>query len=322
LLTARNKFFAGLFVVLAVLGTALFLYAAGARTHGGDGVVAQEMSVEKGDGARAVAERLMDAHLIRSEGGFYLVAVASGSAFHIKPGTYALSSDMSTWTILKKLVAGPDLERTVTIWEGATIYDIDATLSSVGVLKKGAFIASSTALEGYLFPDTYRFFVGSTVGDVIDAMRKNFEAKAAPLLPTDPKEAERVLIIASMLEKEVPEPKDRQLVAGIIEKRLSADMPLQIDATICYIQQMRVSGVTPCYPLKTLDFQFESDYNTYLRRGLPPHPISNPGTEAIQAARAPLHSPYWFYLSDPATDHTIFAVTLDEQNRNRVKYLK
>ena len=326
----RKLLFSSLFVVTAALGTAVFLYAATPLAES-DIAVAQSVIVTRGEGAREVASELVDRGIIRSASGFYMISLMTGSAFSIKPGTYEFSNDMGARKILDELVEGPDIERTVTVWEGATIYDIDALLADAGVFGKGDLIAfdktlssrgPSEPLEGYLFPDTYRFYVGSSARDVVDTMKKNFEAKARPFLPKDPDEAERILIMASILEKEIPEPKDRQIVEGILEKRLKKGVALQVDASVCYAKEIANQGAYPCVPLKTLDFTRESPYNTYLRKGLPPHPIANPGTEALLAARAPLHSPYWFYLSDPATKKTIFAVTLDEHNRNRVKYLK
>jgi UPF0755 protein len=78
---------------------------------------------------------------------------------------------------------------------------------------------------------------------------------------------------------------------------------------------------TECYPLTSVDFKTDSSYNTYSHKGLPPTPIDNPGTSAISAVLNPKSSPYWYYLSDPKTKKTIFAKTLEEQDRNRQIYL-
>jgi UPF0755 protein len=222
-------------------------------------------------------------------------------------------------------------EVTVTIPEGYTIYDIDRVLSNDGVLQPGDLIAaasvsstfpSSSPLEGRLFPDTYDFFIDSTTSTVIQKFLVDFNVKAEPLLATDPKNAERDLIIASILQKEVASSTDQAIVAGILEKRLTAGIPLDVDATICYIkQQEHPTSTTGCYPLSAADYKIDSLYNTYLYRGLPPTPIGNPGTDAIQAALHPQSSTYWYYLSDPKTGKTIYAATLAGQQANQRKYL-
>jgi UPF0755 protein len=157
---------------------------------------------------------------------------------------------------------------------------------------------------------------------VVGEFTDNFNVKALPLLNADSKNAQRDLILASILEKEVPSSTDQKLIAGILLKRLAAGMPLDVDATVCYAKLLEnPSPAASCYPLTALDFKIDSPYNTYLYRGLPPGPIGNPGVSAIVAAIDPVSSPYWYYLSDPKTGKTIFAKTLDEQTQNRVKYL-
>jgi UPF0755 protein len=190
------------------------------------------------------------------------------------------------------------------------------------VIRSGALIAVARAqnLEGHLFPDTYQFYTDGNVEEVIQEMTTDFNAKAGPLLISAPTST---LIIASIVEKEVPNQQDQEIVAGIILKRLADGMPLDIDATVCYAKLLAApTSTTQACSLTTLDFKIDSPYNTYLNKGLPPGPIGNPGTSAITAALHPQSSPYFYYLSDPATGKTIFAKTLDEQNQNRVKYLE
>ena len=113
----------------------------------------------------------------------------------------------------------------------------------------------------------------------------------------------------------MPFREDRKIVAGIIEKRLEAGIPLQIDASICYLKG------DPCLPITDRDKKIDSLYNTYLHRGLTPGPIGNPGLDAIEASISPEKSPFLYYISDPETGRTIFASSLDEHNSNVVKYL-
>jgi UPF0755 protein len=155
----------------------------------------------------------------------------------------------------------------------------------------------------------------------LDRFLENFDHRAAPLLAADPARAERNLILASILESEVPDQEERRIVAGILIKRVAAGIPLQVDASICYIKE-GLRPEAPCEPITALDKKIESPYNTYLNSGWPPGAISNPGVLAIKATLDPVESPYWYYLSDPLTDKTIFAKTLDEHLANQLKYLR
>ena len=127
-------------------------------------------------------------------------------------------------------------------------------------------------------------------------------------------------LVKAVVEKEVPNMEDRRIVAGIIYRRLAIGMPLQIDATICYIKEV-ANKTSTCYPLSDFDFKVDSPYNTYLYRGVPAGAISNPGISAIEAVINPVKTSYLFYLSDPVTKKTIFSETLDRHAQNRVKYL-
>lgn len=284
------------------------------------------VSVEKGEGIQDIAKTLYDAKLIRSQGLFKFFAFVTGRAHLLKPGEYVFREGVGTFELISTLAEGPSRDVLVVIPEGFTLYDIDAELARAGVLAAGSLLKLDKKmpgmLEGYLFPDTYRFYLNSTTTDVIEKMSENFDRKARPLLEAatrgDKKKFERALIIASLLEKEVPDREERRIVAGIIEKRLGDYFPLQIDATICYIKQKRSQT---CEPIRALDLKIDSPYNTYLHRGLPPAPISNPGLDAIYASLNPVSSPYWYYLSDPKTKKTIFSKTLEEHRENRAKYL-
>jgi UPF0755 protein len=208
----------------------------------------------------------------------------------------------------------PAPKATVTILEGSTVSDINNILVDNEILS-GDLLDRS--LEGYLFPDTYEFFLGSSLSVVEDKFRQNFDKRIANLISWDVSDEElaEIVTIASLIEKEVPGSEDRRIVAGIIRKRIASGVPLQIDASICYVKS------APCLPITEEDKNIDSLYNTYRYQGIPPGPIANPGSDAIRASINPKDSAYWYYLSDPATGDTIFAKTLDEHNINVVKYL-
>ena len=266
------------------------------------------VSIKSGAGFRDIATDLEGKMIIKSATSFKLYALLAGAAHRLKPGEYLLSSSWSAPELVKKIVEGPMEDIAVTIVEGEAVRDINKKLRSLGILRDKSL---SEKLEGYLFPDTYRFFPNSSLKEVEEKFSSNFKKKI-------PSIDYKTLIMASLIEKEVPFYGDRFLSSGILWKRLKAGMPLQIDATICYAK-MRSS--TDCYPLSREDFQINSRYNTYKYYGLPPAPISNPGLNAVQAALHPQNSEYWYYLSDPKTKRTIFSKTFEEHNENRAKYL-
>jgi UPF0755 protein len=311
-------------IVVVVIAAGLFFFALDPADAGASGSVSV-FQIKSGDGFREVAQDLYAAHLIRSPFAFDIFSLVDGRAFTLKPGLYKLSPSMDTPQIIATLSDGGAGQATVTIPECSNVFDIDRILSGALVIRPGALIdATSTAnIEGHLFPDTYQFYTSTTASAVIREMEDDFNAKGAPLLGSDPANENRDLIIASILEKEVPDQNDQEIVAGIILKRLAQGIPLDIDATVCYAKLLaQPTSTAQACSLTPLDFKINSPYNTYLYKGLPPGPIGNPGTSAITAALHPQSSPYLYYLSDPATGKTIFAKTLDEQNQNRVKYLE
>ncbi len=284
------------------------------------GIIA--FNISPGDGLNEISASLKESGAIRSGALFKFYAVITGAALSLKPGAYEIQEHVSLRKLVQRIVAGEDREVVIAIPEGVTIVRIDALLSEAGVISQNALIdysRSQKSIEGYLFPDTYRFFIGMEVEEVVQKMRASFTEKALPLLQEDEPNSMRNLILASILEKEVPDYEDRTIVAGILLKRLSVGMPLQVDASICYIKEVQTGD--KCYPLRRSDLAIDSRYNTYKNNGIPPLPISNPGQEAIRAVLDARQSEYWFYLSDPDTKKTIFSSTLDEHNRNRVKYL-
>jgi peptidoglycan lytic transglycosylase G len=327
----KKGYGAGMAVAAAVIAVAIGIFLFSLRPVNAAGDVPDVVfQVSQGEGFRAIGAALKDAGLIRSPLSFDIAAVLDGRAGALKAGSYRLSPSMSTSAIIGALSANLVQEVTVTIPEDSNVFGIDRILAAALVVRPGEFSAYALAqgLEGSLFPDTYRFYTNEDPAAVAATMAKNFNAKAAPLLSAAPASEARNIIIASIVEKEVPDQADQKLVAGIILRRLSLGMPLDIDATICYAKLL-VAGPTSTEAvagggcsLTALDFSIKSPYNTYLYKGLPPGPIGNPGTSAITAALHPQSSPYLYYLTDPKTGKTIFAKTLDEQNQNRVKYLE
>jgi UPF0755 protein len=291
------------------------------------------ISVNPGDNVFSIAKNLKDEGLIKSFWAFVIYCFLSGNYKHFQPGVYFISSDnvLNIFQIVEMMTSKPT-EVTVTIVPGMTVKEIDSALLEAKVLDKESlekldlsplkkdfpFLLEANSLEGFLLPDTYNFFLSMNPYDVSRIILLNFSKKAWPLLSLS-KNPYETLIVASLLEKEVITLEDKKVVAGIIEKRLKNNMPLQIDASIVYA--VCDKKFTNCPALKKSDFLVESKYNTYKFNGLPPTPISNPYLDSIKAALSPISSNYLYYLSDPNTKKTIFSKTLEAHTINRRLYL-
>jgi len=169
------------------------------------------------------------------------------------------------------------------------------------------FIEKSSDKEGYLFPDTYLFPKTATTEKIIEKMTSTFEEKVGYDITYEQ------LIIASIIERETKGQEEKPVVAGIIFKRLKNNWPLQVDASLQYVNG-NWKQISPS------DKEINSLYNTYKYQGLPPGPICNPGLSSIEAVINPLDSEYWYYLhEDNGVIH--YASSLEDHNANIRKYL-
>ena len=278
-----------------------------------------QFTVQQGWGGGRIAGELESAGLIRWTWAFIFFENWTHTGDRLQAGTYVLSQRMTPAQIEHIIATGGALSTdiTVTIPEGMNTWDIDRILLNAGLIRTaGAF--SAIGENGYLFPDTYRFAKDATVADIRQRMRDEFRLRAPDFTPSE-------VIIASILEKEAKTPTDMALVAGIIERRIAQGMPLQIDSTVAYGWCIRTAGlnrycdVTQA-PIAT-EINRQGPFNTYLNKGLPAEPISNPGLAALNAAAHPTASPYLYYLSTRDGSQIIYAKTPAEQALNRAKYL-
>ncbi|MDD5750274.1 MAG: endolytic transglycosylase MltG [Candidatus Pacebacteria bacterium] len=345
-------------IIIAALLAAVFLNAAGffiketyftcgPKSGASSGQPGRTVFViEKGQGFREVGSNLREAGLIDSRFWFDVFVLASGRRAKLQAGVYELSSDNTIAKIVKKISKGGVLEEKITILEGWNIHDIANYLQQKQIFSQDDFLTAAqedgeelqdvfnsdsflsfdfskgngrvAGLEGFLFPDTYEFAFGSSISDVLREILANFKVKIDDDLRSEIKKQGKslydVLIMASLLEKEVKTYEDKQVVAGILWKRLENDWPLQVDATINYALGK------PGARLSLDDLQFNSPYNTYRNKGLPPGPICNPGLESIEAAVYYKETSYWYYLS-ASGGKTIFSQTFDQHKAAKAKYL-
>ena len=264
--------------------------------------------VEKGQSLFQIAENLENEGLVKNKFFFDLYVFIKRTQRKLQAGEYFLSPSESTARIAQKLISGDIAKVVVTIPEGFTVKQIEEKLN----LK-----LPGENLEGFLFPDTYYLPVDVTPEKVVEIMTTNFDKKMAPFkeeIEGQGKTIFEIVIMASLLEKEVKTFEDKELVSGILWKRLKNNIPLQVDATISYITGKQTTKIS------REETQIDSPYNTYKYLGLPIGPICNPGIDSIKAAIYPKNSQYWYYLST-SEGKTIFSETLEEHNLAKAKYL-
>jgi len=307
-------------ISVAVICVAVYIiWAFGAYDTHATGTV--QFTVQPGWGGGRIAGELQNAGLIRWTWAFIFFENWTHTGDRLQAGTYVLSQRMTPAQIEHIIATGGALSTdiTVTIPEGMNVWDIDHLLLRQNIITTpGAFSGAYHAREGYLFPDTYRVPASASAADVATRMEQEFTTRASDYTAQQ-------IVVASILEKEARTADDMALISGIIAKRIAAGMPLQIDATVAYGWCVRTKGfagscdVTQA-PLVT-EVKKDGPYNTYTRTGLPAGPISNPGLTALNAAAHPTVSPYLYYLSTRDGSQIIYAKTLDEQLKNRLKYL-
>jgi len=297
--------------------------------------------VKRGEGIKEISINLKKQGLIQSASLFRLYTLTQGVAGKLQAGEYLLSPSMTIPEITKKFVSGNVIKEKITIIEGWNLRDIgwyfegrgmfqaEELFELVGDLPKSKDFSlefgflkdkpKNLGLEGYLFPDTYEINKGISLEKIVRKILKNFDRKLTLELREEisrqGKTIFEIVTMASLIEKEVKTKEEKELVSGILWKRLEVGMPLQVDATITYITGKKTTKIS------IEETQIDHPYNTYRYLGLPPGPICNPGLESILATLYPKDSPYWYYLSTPE-GKTIFSKTLEEHNYAKAKYLK
>jgi UPF0755 protein len=215
--------------------------------------------------------------------------------------------------------------------EGANIFDIAVRVEQAGLDTRENFLHAAVAqtsliadldpqaksLEGYLFPDTYRFTPHAGAEQIAAAMVRRFRVVAAQLGMTG--NLHQVVTIASLVEKETAVNAERPLVASVFQNRLRKNMPLATDPSVIYGLELEGRWRGAIYQS---DLTRDTAYNTYLHPGLPPGPVSNPGLASLRAALHPAATNYLYFVAagNNAQGHSLFTSSLDEHNRNVAGY--
>jgi len=286
--------------------------------------------VRDGETLPVVANRLARAGVIRNALVFRWWARYHRLDRAIQPGDYRFADPAPATAVLRVLAAGSEPPE-VTIPEGLTVRETASLLAARGLGSERSFLSLAndpdflrTAgvpgphLEGYLFPDTYRFTPVMGPAEILAAMvrrfHERFDASRHRRTVERGMRVDQLVTLASIIEKETGRPAERPLVAAVFYNRLKIGMPLQSDPTVVYDNPSPRGG-----PITRADLARPSPYNTYVSPGLPPGAIANPGLAAIDAALAPADAPYLYFVSRNDGSHE-FSTTLAEHHRAVDRY--
>jgi UPF0755 protein len=314
-------------VVVSAVG--LFSYLASPLTPNSTQKI--EFVTLKGQSLDQITSNLKRQKLVRSSSVAKLSILIQGISKDIQAGYFYLSPSKNTGQIVSSLTEASNRQVWVTIPEGLRRQEIALTIEDY--FNKSDpnpnfsaldFVSQTSSLEGHLFPETYAFSPNSSTETIVKKLTNQFD-KIIQDLGIPAIDLNQTLILASLIEREAGGPGEMLEIAGILKKRLQADWPLQIDATVQFaVATQRCSNLDCDYwtnDLSRNDIDTPSAYNTYKNTGLPAGPISSPGKQALKAAFEATTSPYWFYLHD-LSGQIHYSKTIEEHNQNVCSYLK
>jgi UPF0755 protein len=289
------------------------------------------LEIEPGTPSMQIAAKLKEQGLIRSQNIFEGMRLLRGGT--LKAGEYRFTHPAKMEEVYDRLRRGDVYTISLTIPEGSNLFDIARRVEEAHLGSGEQFLASArgnlsliadldpgaTSLEGYLFPDTYRFGRRMSALQMQSVMVKRFRQEASDLgLSAN---YHQVVTMASLVERETPIDTERPLVASVFENRLAKDMALMTDPTVIYaaLLEGRYRGT-----IYASDLEAESPYNTYRHTGLPPGPICNPGTASLKAAMNPAKTNYLYFVAGSANPSGVskFSATLAEHTHNVQEYRK
>lgn len=285
--------------------------------------------VVKPSGVKQLAGLLEAEGLIRSASAFRLMAKSHMALYHQSPkaGAYDLSPSMSAEEVWKHLCGGKVARRRVTFPEGFTVAQMAERVQEQLAIPRAEFLAAARGvratrnvgfrlppgqLEGYLFPSTYDLPAAEepefVVGELLAGFRRQFYLPNEQRIKGRGLSLHEIVTLASLVEREARVPRERALIAGVLQNRLNKGMRLQCDATVQY--------ALPGHKARLLyrDLKVQSPYNTYLHPGLPPGPICNPGLACLEAALMPAKTDCLFYVARRDGTH-IFTRTFAEHQQ-------
>ena len=289
-----------------------------------------EFSIRPGTTLRGATRQIIEAGVPMPDWKFVLLARANGASGSVKAGSYQVSAGVTPLLLVRKIMRGEVAQAEILFVEGWNFRQMREAMNAHVDLKHDSASLSGAEImakleamemfpEGMFFPDTYVFAKGSSDIAVLTrahrVMKRQLESawsKRAPDLPmTDPYEA---LILASIVEKETGRASDREMIAAVFVNRLRRRMKLQTDPSVIYGMGERFDG-----NLRKKDLVTDTPFNTYTRRGLPPHPIAMPGLASLAAVMHPAETDALYFVSR-GDGTSQFSRTLVEHNRAVAKY--
>jgi UPF0755 protein len=282
-----------------------------------------------GSSTTRIGHQLEAAGVVRSRFAIDLIRLWKRGT--LQAGEYRFDRPASAVEVYARIARGDVFTRTVTIPEGANLFDIAERLEQVGFGPRQDFLAAADrqtslvadldpgakSLEGYLFPDTYHLARKATPEQICATMVRQFRTQAERLgLKED---VRKVVTVASLVERETAVDAERPLVASVFFNRLAKGMPLMTDPAVIYGLELDAHWRGAIYHS---DLTRDTAYNTYLHRGLPPGPIANPGARSLRAAMEPAKTEYLYFVAAGSNPqgHSLFSSSLEEQNHNVAGY--
>jgi UPF0755 protein len=276
-----------------------------------------------------IGRKLEEAGVLRSQFEFDLLRACLRGT--LKAGEYRFDRPSPAIEVYERIARGDVYTVALVVPEGANIFDIAARVEQAGLDTRAGFLSAAVkqvslvadldpqakSLEGYLFPDTYRFARNAGSAQIAATMVRRFRVVAAELGVE--KNVHQLVTIASLVEKETAVGSERPLVASVFENRLHKNMALETDPSVIY--GLELAGMWRGVIYRS-DLTRDTAYNTYLHPGLPPGPVANPGVSSLRAALNPASTDYLYFVAagNDAQGHSLFSSTLDEHNRNVAGY--
>jgi UPF0755 protein len=301
----------------------------------GEGEPAREVEVviAPGMGAVEIGRQLKEEGLVRYPRLFALTARLKGWDGSLKSGRYRFSSDQSWSEILSAMSRGEVVTFPLTVPEGFTVREVAPRVASISGVTEDSVrqLAADTALarslevpgptlEGYLFPETYRFAEGVepefALRTMVEGYRRYWTSRRRLLADSLGLSEVEVVTLASIVEKEARVAEERPVIAGVYLNRLEIGMLLQADPTVQYALG------EPKERLLYADIERVADhpYNTYTHAGLPPGPIASPGEAALDAVLEPAEVPFLFFVARPDGSHVFTRTEREHINaKNRIR---
>lgn len=290
----RNKWILNIILIIGFLGLFVY-YFLFAPFHNKDVVI----HVASGQSTNSVLKELENKNAIRDDFTLKVFIKLLKRGKGIISGDYLIKKNTPVWVVAWQLSRGHhNIEPIkITIREGLTNDEIaDLLADKLAGFRRDLFMTGAQDKQGYLFPDTYFFFPHDTAQELVDKLSNNFENQiktVSSLIAESEHNLSEIITMASILEGEAGGKEDIEMISGILWKRVSIGMPLQVDI----------------------------DKSTYTQKGLPSKPLNNPGLQSIRASLNPKDSSYLYYLHDK-NGKVYFARSYEEHKRNIDNYLR